>query len=176
MDENTYRFWSVLLSAATPVMVALLAALLALLATRWEGKKAEDRARAAEARAGLLRSLAETHDEFMRSLYAAANALRPAGSSPIPEPSRSFQADLLGEATALGSVIRLQTQFASRRAGSGLSESDLAALAEATEGLRRAFSQQAALIRQGKDPIAMSPGDIAPFIYEGMERLRKHTG
>jgi hypothetical protein len=168
MDENTYRLLTALV---TPVVIAIVGAVIAVVATRAEADRAEKRALAHARRDALLSALLETQADLTKAMYAPANELMAPGHNPLREPPLAFNAPLVGDANALEKVIRVATGFASRPKQSGLTKEDLETLSEATEALRRAVETQADLIRAGEEPARIPAAELAPIIRESIERL-----
>jgi hypothetical protein len=118
-----------------------------------------------------MESLRATQSDLNATLYAIVNRLQPIGAEPVHPPPDTFAAPLVGDAAAIGGMIRLWTELGSRPLHSGVTKADMESVSQAVETLRVAVERQADRLRKGQDLPRVDPGDVQRIVDEAQDRL-----
>jgi hypothetical protein len=163
MSDDTYRWLTgVVTPVLTVIVTVILTGIVALLATRAEAARAERRARDAELRAERLRSLNETYDAMLRTLYVAFNSVMPPDQHPLIADPLTVDYPLIGDPEAIIAYMKFLSTLIVKPVG-GVGQKDLAAFGDVVDGLRNAASRQRDRILEGKEPV-IPAGDRASAV------------
>jgi hypothetical protein len=178
VDDSTYRQVTAIaavISAAgvivIPIFTALLAAGTALLATRWEARRAEQRASDERQRQQTLSDITQTQESLIDMVLANANDLMPPGVQGQMKPAGALlSSELIDDVGVLRDAIALAYAFNSRPRHSGLTPADLLDLSRVEGQVRDAARRQRERVLRGEAPIRLTPEQRTEALPDELRR------